>query len=78
MNDTSISIVPADVPLSKLVASEKNVRRTNRVAGVEELAASIAARGLLQSPSVQPILNRHGNRAGSFRIRGHSWASRMR
>jgi hypothetical protein len=35
------------IPLGKLVASEDNVRRTD--AGVQELAGSIAAHGLLQS-----------------------------
>ena len=38
------------IPLGKLVASEDNVRRTAATdAGVQELAASTAAHGLLQS-----------------------------
>jgi ParB family chromosome partitioning protein len=46
-----------DIPLSKLVASAQNVRRTGREAGIEELAASIAAHGLLQSLSIRPVLD---------------------
>ncbi|MBA3904543.1 MAG: chromosome partitioning protein ParB [Rhodocyclaceae bacterium] len=37
-----------EVPLNKLVASDRNVRRTGAGDGVEELAASIRAHGLLQ------------------------------
>jgi ParB family transcriptional regulator, chromosome partitioning protein len=37
-----------EVPMTKLVASDRNVRRTGAADGVEELAASILAHGLLQ------------------------------
>jgi ParB family chromosome partitioning protein len=37
------------IPLSKLVESEDNVRRTNRKGSVSELASSIRSHGLLQS-----------------------------
>lgn len=37
-----------EVPLNKLVASDRNVRRTGAADGIEELAASILAHGLLQ------------------------------
>lgn len=40
------------VPVSKLVVHEDNVRRTDRRADIEALAASIAAHGLLQNLSV--------------------------
>ncbi len=43
-----------DIPLSKLVPASCNVRRTGRSAGLEELAASIAAHGLLQNLTVRP------------------------
>jgi ParB family chromosome partitioning protein len=46
---TSTTTIIRDVPLSKLVPSEKNVRRTHREVGIEQLAASVAAHGLLQS-----------------------------
>src|SRR5580693_7672653 len=37
------------IPLNKLVAWEGNVRKTDPDKGIDELAASIAAHGLLQS-----------------------------
>ncbi len=43
-----------DIPLNKLTASSRNVRRTNPAEGVEELAASILAHGLLQNLTVIP------------------------
>jgi len=39
----------ASIPLSKLVLWEGNVRRTNPAQSLEELTASIAAHGVLQS-----------------------------
>lgn len=42
------------IALNKLVAWEGNVRKTNANEGIEELAASIAAHGLLQSLVVRP------------------------
>lgn len=42
------------IPLHQLVASDANVRRTDRKADVDALAASILAHGLLQNLSVQP------------------------
>lgn len=41
------------IPLSKLIACPKNVRRTGRSDGIEELAASIKAHGLLQNMQVR-------------------------
>jgi len=41
------------IPLSKLIACPKNVRRTGRNDGIEELAASIKAHGLLQNLQVR-------------------------
>jgi ParB family chromosome partitioning protein len=42
------------IPLNKLTASSRNLRRTNPAEGVEELAASIRAHGLLQNLTVIP------------------------
>ena len=39
----------ASIPLNKLVASDGNVRKTGAEQGIEELTASIAAHGVLQS-----------------------------
>jgi ParB family chromosome partitioning protein len=43
-----------NVPLNKLIAWTGNVRKTDADAGIHELAASIAAHGLLQSFVVMP------------------------
>ena len=48
------------VPLSKLTASDANMRKTARESGLEELAASIAAHGLLQNLTVRPVLDEAG------------------
>src|SRR5688572_31575517 len=42
------------IALNKLVAWQGNVRKTNANEGIEELAASITAHGLLQSLVVRP------------------------
>jgi len=42
------------IPLNQLVRSSSNVRKTGAAVGIEELAASIAAHGLLQNLQVQP------------------------
>jgi ParB family chromosome partitioning protein len=42
------------IPLNKLVPSTANVRKTGASTGIEELAASIKAHGLLQNLHVQP------------------------
>jgi ParB family transcriptional regulator, chromosome partitioning protein len=42
------------LPLSKLVPSPDNVRKTDRLGGIEQLAASIEAHGLLQNLQAKP------------------------
>ena len=37
------------IPLSKLVPSPDNVRKTDRLGGIDQLAANIVANGLLQN-----------------------------
>lgn len=56
------------IPLSKLVPSKANVRKTARDAEIEELAASIAAHGLLQNLTVRPVLDADGNETGKFEV----------
>jgi ParB family chromosome partitioning protein len=46
---TTSSQPHTSIPLNKLVAWDGNVRKTNATAGIDELEASIAALGLLQS-----------------------------
>ena len=43
----------AMIPLSKLIPSAANVRKTGATAGIAELAASIKAHGLLQNLQVR-------------------------
>jgi len=42
------------IPLNKLVSSPANMRKTGAASGIDELAASIAAHGLLQNLQVRP------------------------
>lgn len=57
-----------EIPLSKLVPSSANVRRTGREANIDELAASIAAHGLLQNLTVRPVLDGGGNETSKFEV----------
>ena len=50
------------LPLSKLVPSPDNVRKTDRMNGIEQLAASIEAHGLLQNLQAKP------NAKGQFEV----------
>lgn len=56
------------IPLDKLEASPANVRRDRQAAALEELAASIAAHGLLQMPVVRPKLNSEGAPTGRYLV----------
>lgn len=51
-----MSLAIQQIPLSKLIPSNLNVRRTNRDAGVKELAASIEAHGLIQNLTVRKVV----------------------
>ena len=51
------------IPLTKLVPSASNVRKTGATVNIEELAASIAAHGLLQNLQVKPF-----NGSGKFEV----------
>ncbi|MBX3671036.1 MAG: ParB N-terminal domain-containing protein [Rhodocyclaceae bacterium] len=57
-----------EIPLNKLKPSPANVRRTVTDAGIEELAASIAAHGLLQMPVVQPERTGEGEETGCYLV----------
>ena len=64
---------PQTIPLDKLDIHEDNVRKSAEdQAAIEELAADIAARGLLQSLSVRPILDAAGEDTGSYGIQAGS------
>ena len=66
---SKITLVRAsDVALDKLVASEANVRRIKAGVSVEDLAEDIAHRGLLQSLSVRPLVDRDGVESGKYTV----------
>ena len=57
-----------DIPFDKLVLSQSNVRHIKAGVSIEELAADIARRTLLQSLTVRPVLDEHGTETGMFEI----------
>lgn len=57
-----------DIPFNKLVLSQSNVRRVKAGVSIEDLAASIERRGLIQSLSVFPVVDDEGNETGMFEV----------
>ncbi len=57
-----------DIPFNKLVLSQANVRRVKAGVSIEELAESIARRGLIQSLHVRPVLDAEGQETGMFEV----------
>lgn len=57
-----------DLPFNKLILSQANVRRIKNGQSIEDLAASIARRGLLQSLNVRPVLDGERNETGMFEV----------
>ena len=57
-----------DIPFNKLVLSQANVRRVKSGVSIEELAESIARRGLIQSLHVRPVLDAEGKETGMFEV----------
>jgi ParB family chromosome partitioning protein len=57
-----------DIPFDKLVLSQSNVRRVQSGVSIEELAVSIARRGLIQGLHVRPILDADGADTGKFEV----------
>lgn len=60
--------VSRDIPFNKLVLSQSNVRCVKAGVAIEELAADIARRTLLQSLTVRPVLDDEGNETGIYEI----------
>ena len=71
-----------DIPLNKLKKSPKNARRTpHGEAAIEALAASIAAKGMLQAPVVEPEVGEDGTPTGFWLVtigEGRRLAMRLR
>jgi ParB family chromosome partitioning protein len=57
-----------DILFDRLVLSQSNVRRVKAGVSIEELAADIARRTLLQSITVRPVLDEAGAETGMFEI----------
>ena len=57
-----------DIPFDKLSLSQANVRRIKAGISVEELAESIARRGLIQSLHVRPLLDEAGAETGRYEV----------
>lgn len=57
-----------DIPFNKLVLSQANVRRVKAGVSIEELAESIARRGLIQSLHVRPVVDGEGQETGMFEV----------
>ena len=60
---------PQTIPLDKLVLHDGNVRRIKAGVSIENLAADIERRGLLQSLSVRPLLTANGEETGTYACR---------
>jgi len=64
-----ITLSPArDIPFNKLVLAQTNVRNIKAGVSIEDLAASIARRGLIQSIHVRPVLDADGQETGMFEV----------
>ncbi len=57
-----------DIPFKKLVLSQSNVRRVKAGLSIEELAESIARRGLIQSLHVRAVVDADGRETGMFEV----------
>lgn len=57
-----------DIPFNKLVLSQSNVRRIKAGVSIEDLAESIARRGLIQSLHVRAVLDAEGVETGMFEV----------
>lgn len=57
-----------DIPFNSLVLSQANIRRVKAGISVDELAESIARRGLIQSLHVRPVIGEDGAETGKFEV----------
>ena len=65
---TTITTTTTEISLAKLTPSPANVRRTRAGAGIEALATSIQAHGLLQSLVVRPKLDKEGQATEHYEV----------
>lgn len=57
-----------DIPFAQLRLSQANVRKVKAGVSIDELAADIGRRGLLQSLNVRPVLDADGAETGVFEV----------
>jgi ParB family chromosome partitioning protein len=57
-----------DIPFSKLILSQKNVRRVKAGLSIEDLADDIYRRTLLQCLNVRPVVDDEGQETGMFEV----------
>lgn len=57
-----------DIPFNKLLLSQSNVRRIKAGETIEDLAESIARRGLIQSLHVRPVVDASGKETGMYEV----------
>lgn len=57
-----------DIPFNKLVLAQTNVRRIKAGVSIEDLAESIARRGLIQGIHVRPLVGADGQETGMFEV----------
>ncbi len=67
-NTSTVTYTTTEISLAKLVPSPANARRTGAGLGIEALAASIQAHGLLQSLVVRPALDGEGQATGKYEV----------
>ena len=68
MTTNTVTTTTTDISLAKLIPCPANVRRTGAGAGIEALAASIQAHGLLQSIVVRAKLDSEGQASDRYEV----------
>ena len=68
MTTNTVTTTTTDISLAKLIPCPANVRRTGAGLGVDALAASIQAHGLLQSLVVRPKLDSEGQASDRYEV----------
>ena len=68
MTINTVTTTITDISLAKLIPCPANVRRTGAGSGIDALAASIQAHGLLQSLVVRPKLDSEGQASDRYEV----------
>jgi ParB family chromosome partitioning protein len=68
MTTNTVTTTMTDISLAKLIPCPANVRRTGAGLGIDALAASIQAHGLLQSLVVRPKLDSEGHSRDRYEV----------